>query len=360
MKKDSLYEGIKEPLFAAANSGKGFVSFYGDIFGRETIERKYIIKGGPGTGKSSFMKKVAAFAEGKGKAVEYYRCSSDPDSLDGIVVDQRIALIDGTSPHSEDVEIAGARDEIINLGEFWNDERLFSKYEEIKKTSDQKSKAYRMAYRYLDACLDIENINYSLLIPCILKSKMKKCAERIVERIPRGKNGRILAGLEGSLGMKGQVRFSSYIKEAKRLFAISDYYNSASLFLAEIADAGLKNNNLMRVSYDHLSASRPDSVYFVESGVCFVIAEKNESSLLTEAVEISMKRFVDPVLLKEVKGEIRSNFKIANALLGAASDSMRSAGEYHFLLEEIYKQCMDFESQNRFCQGFCEKIEKYL
>ena len=360
MKKDSLYEGIKEPLFAAANSGKGFVSFYGDIFGRETIERRYIIKGGPGTGKSSFMKKVAVFAEEKGRAVEYYRCSSDPDSLDGIVIDQRISLIDGTAPHSEDIKIAGARDEIINLGDFWDGEKLFSKYDEIKRISDQKSKAYRKAYRYLDACLDIENINYSLLIPCVMKEKMKRCAERTVERIPQGKDGRILAGLEGAVGMKGEVRFDSYVKEAKRVFAISDYYNSGSLFLAEIAEAGLRNNNLMRVSYDHLSASRPDSVYFVESGDCFVIAENTDPSLIDGAIEINMKRFVDPALLKGVKGEIRSNFKIANALLGAASASMRSAGEHHFLLEEIYKKCMDFDSQNKFCQNFCSRLEKYL
>ena len=73
-------------LFAAANSGKGFCSFYGEIFSPERTERRYLIKGGPGTGKSSLMRRVAGEAEKRGYGVEYYRCSSDPTSLDAILI----------------------------------------------------------------------------------------------------------------------------------------------------------------------------------------------------------------------------------------------------------------------------------
>ena len=72
--KDSLNKRhLEAPLFAAANSGRGFVSFYENIFNAPNIVRRYLIKGGPGTGKSSFMRRVAAFAEDNGYPVEYYR-----------------------------------------------------------------------------------------------------------------------------------------------------------------------------------------------------------------------------------------------------------------------------------------------
>ena len=61
---------------AAANSQNGFVSFYSEIFYRQGIRRRYLIKGGPGTGKSTFMKKIAKDASEQGYSVEYYRCSS--------------------------------------------------------------------------------------------------------------------------------------------------------------------------------------------------------------------------------------------------------------------------------------------
>ena len=36
-------------LFAAANSGRGFYSYYPQIFERQELEKRYLIKGGPGT-----------------------------------------------------------------------------------------------------------------------------------------------------------------------------------------------------------------------------------------------------------------------------------------------------------------------
>ena len=68
-------------LFAGANSAAGFVSFYETILFDEEIERIYILKGGPGTGKSRFMKDAALLAVERGFSVERYSCSSDPDSL---------------------------------------------------------------------------------------------------------------------------------------------------------------------------------------------------------------------------------------------------------------------------------------
>jgi len=360
MKKSISSEAIKEPLFAAANSGEGFISFYSDIFGRESIRKKYIIKGGPGTGKSSFMGKVAAYATSQGAIVEYYRCSSDPESIDGIVINQEIAVIDGTAPHSEDTELPGARDEIINLGMFWDSEKLETHFKEIDLLSEKKSEYYKKAYRYLSACLELERINLTLLAPSILLEKIKRSANKIVSKIPKGEDGRVLAGLEGSIGMKGTFRMNSYLREASAIYIVEDIYNSASVFLSEIISYGLHNGNTMRVSYDHVSAGRPDAVYFTESKIGFVLDKNLVETNQKILGKINMKRFIDNTAFNQTKSEIKSNMKIFNALIGATSESMKKAGEYHFQLENIYKSCMDFDSQNAFCTEFCEGLKKYI
>ena len=71
-------DSLKPEFFAAANSGKGFVSFYSEIFGDRSIERRYLIKGGPGTGKSTFMKTLAQRAQENGLCVEYYKWHQEP------------------------------------------------------------------------------------------------------------------------------------------------------------------------------------------------------------------------------------------------------------------------------------------
>ena len=79
-------------------------------------ERKIILKGGPGVGKSSFIKKMGEAFSSHGLDMEYHWCSSDNQSLDGIVIGQKICILDGTAPHVVDPLCPGAVDEILNLG----------------------------------------------------------------------------------------------------------------------------------------------------------------------------------------------------------------------------------------------------
>ena len=86
---NSLYKDKNNGYFAAANTRGGFVSFFDKIFSEDECGRTYILKGGPGVGKSTFMKKLAKLSEDKGYTCEYFYCSSDPSSLDGIIIKEK-------------------------------------------------------------------------------------------------------------------------------------------------------------------------------------------------------------------------------------------------------------------------------
>ena len=86
---------FEEKYFCAANTGEGFLSYYGELI--SAAERVFIIKGGPGTGKSRFLREVAKRAESKGERVVYYYCSSDPSSLDAVFIGGKTLLLDGTA-----------------------------------------------------------------------------------------------------------------------------------------------------------------------------------------------------------------------------------------------------------------------
>ena len=88
-------------IFPGGNTSKGFYSFYRYILSQDEARRIICIKGGPGTGKSSLMKKVGQFFNEKGYNIEYHHCSSDNNSLDGVVIKGlNVAILDGTSPHA--------------------------------------------------------------------------------------------------------------------------------------------------------------------------------------------------------------------------------------------------------------------
>ena len=86
--------------FLGANAPTGFYSLYSELIQPETARAVYILKGGPGCGKSTLMRQIAARMEREGLDTEYILCSGDPDSLDALLLPQLgVALVDGTAPH---------------------------------------------------------------------------------------------------------------------------------------------------------------------------------------------------------------------------------------------------------------------
>lgn len=89
MKDTAYYEeinrlaGTEKHYFAAANTSAGFVSFFDALFDPKQLKKIYILKGGPGVGKSTLMKNAALAAQKNGFHPIFYHCSSDPKSLDG-------------------------------------------------------------------------------------------------------------------------------------------------------------------------------------------------------------------------------------------------------------------------------------
>ncbi len=136
-------------VYPGGNTCNGFHSFYDHIVAPDAPQ-KIIIKGGPGTGKSTFMKSVAAELGNSGYDIEYHWCSSDNDSLDGIVVgDQKVCLLDGTAPHIVDPRYPGAVDSIINLGDFWDPAAILASKPMIISLTQQIGMQFQRAYNRL-------------------------------------------------------------------------------------------------------------------------------------------------------------------------------------------------------------------
>ena len=102
--------------FLGTVSASGFAGFFSQLNDPDLPERTRIIKSGPGCGKSSMMRRLGERMVRAGYPVEYIHCSSDPDSLDGLVcVPLRFAIVDGTAPHVLEPAIPAAKQEVVSL-----------------------------------------------------------------------------------------------------------------------------------------------------------------------------------------------------------------------------------------------------
>lgn len=136
--------------FLGANTAKGFFSVYEDFCKPDSGNFLYVIKGGPGCGKSSFMKKIGKVAENAGLDVEYVLCSADPDSLDGVLIPTwHVGYADGTSPHVLEVALPAASGAYVDLGQFYDVAALRPKREVLADLTEKYRAQYAIAYKAL-------------------------------------------------------------------------------------------------------------------------------------------------------------------------------------------------------------------
>ncbi len=80
----------------------------------EALDKRYFIKGRPGTGKSTMLRKVVRRLTEAGFDTELYHCAFDPNSLDMVIVRTLgVCLFDSTAPHEYFPTKPG--DEIVDI-----------------------------------------------------------------------------------------------------------------------------------------------------------------------------------------------------------------------------------------------------
>ena len=199
--------------FACGNTAKGFQNYF--CSNLKNLEKIYILKGGPGTGKSSLMKKIGNAVIVKGVPVEYIHCSSDPNSLDGIIIRSiGIAIVDGTAPHIIEPTAPGALEEYINLGVAWDVDALAASKKEILYLQSEISSCYPKAYDCFAKGLKIHDEWEKIYIDHMDFNKTNHFTEQVIQTLLTNthfnKSSTVMHRFFGGSGPQG---FVDYVEE---------------------------------------------------------------------------------------------------------------------------------------------------
>ncbi len=360
-----MIESTAPRYFAASNSSRGFCNYYGDIFTQQNTDRLYIIKGGPGTGKSHFMKAVARHARMKGYSVTEYACSSDPASLDGIWMKRdgspSVGLLDGTAPHVREPLLPGVKEEIVNLGVFWNNRLLMERGDAIHALTAQKSAAYDRVYAYLAACGNVDLVAESRMDGCVLEARLQALADRILRHQPKGTCFSATPALRRAVSMMGEVCLHTFERSAAErggsILVLEDHYGLAYRLTRMLLDNSRAKHLAPLVSYHPVYTHKIDGLYYPDSGLCILVghAEPPEG---TATRSISLRRYADPMAVRAVRSELRAAYALRNQLTEAALRELTEAAKCHFELESIYTVAMDFRAKEAFTEDFCKDLFK--
>lgn len=347
--------------FAAANTTGGFYSLFPTLFDVRScdFDRVYILKGGPGTGKSRFLCAAADAAEEHGMAVERYFCSSDTRSLDAIRIPAlHFAMLDGTAPHTVDPVYPGAVEELVNLGMFFDVTRLREHVGDIRALGAQNSVCHRRAARYLSAAGEMRTVGRTLTDGAFSAEKAMSAAKRILRECKPEKEEEITrtVRLVTANSTQGCVHLTTAeeAENAGTVVYVSDRQKTAAAVLASLISAA-EWRGVSYVRYaDPLFPAETEGVYLPSVDTLYMTDRYGTPR--ENAEFLNSGRFYAPKVLAGTREKRRFAAKCEASLLEGAYDALRDAGALHDALEAYYIAAMDFPSLNAFEERMIQKL----
>ena len=338
-----MSDQLTRHMFPGGNTANGFVGFFPHILSIRDANRIYVTKGGPGVGKSTLMKRIGQAAQDRGYAVEYFHCSSDPDSLDAIHIPAlRVAMLDGTAPHVVDPQMPGAVDGITNLGEFLMDDRMQAYKEAIGEIQDNVSRSFGRAFRFLSAARQIrEDAAASYAVDEGARHKLLgKWMDRIFEAVPMGDHvGRERDLYLSAITPKGLVHFLDEFSARHRWRVRAPWGTDLSEGLKLLSRMACMRGLNVECYHCALDADRIEHLYI--SGLDLLISTENEYHAATVSAERTIdltEGFVTPLDAKRID----IDQQLFDILVEQAVESLARAKALHDDLEAYYIDHMNY------------------
>ncbi|MDO9535169.1 MAG: PRK06851 family protein [Bacillota bacterium] len=362
-------KGIVRKVFPGSNSAFGFFSFYDQIIGPDAV-RIFMIKGGPGVGKSTLMKKIGEEMLSRGYDLEYHYCSSDPQSLDGLVVPGlRIAIMDGTAPHIVDPRHPGAVDEIIHLGNFWDEAGIRKNKTSIIRITSEIGRLFQNAYRHLSTTksyLEAMESYYSL-DGILNKRSLDFLGLELLEEILTGKTaagggpGKIRRLFASAITPEGPINYlDSLVNHLISIYIIhGDYRTGKRKIIESIMDGALMRGFYVEAYHCALDPDKVDHIIIPELGAAvFNSLEPHYFTGGESWREIDTAEFIAS-FPKDLQAE-HSDFTVRyRSSLKEAISFLTRAKAAHDELEEYYIPNMNFAEIDRVCRDTLERIFEY-
>ncbi len=344
-----------------SNTKRGFIPLFDEL--REPVngKRLYIIKGGPGSGKSSLMKKIAAALEEKKHSIEYFHCASDPGSLDAFIdYDAKIAMMDGTAPHTMDPEYPGAYDVIINMADCWDDTILLENKGDIIPLSDTISTCHRMASGCIRAAAALLDNNMQLATSYVNHDTIYAFTSKLLKKLNPGKAGKEKKRLLSAVSVGETVFFGETMEAlAGDIYVLPDMWGAASnLLLSELNRAAAALGIERIICY--CSIRTPDKIDHIilpsevpSEGIAVTTANPFHS--LRGDKQHIVEDLMHPIPKFEQE-QMSLHLDMAKELIDIAGKHVQKAKLLHDDLEAFYIKAMDFSRIDTIYEKIMQEI----
>lgn len=367
-KGEILMSGKVLNYYAGGNTAHGFYSLYADAI--KGLDRLYILKGGPGTGKSTLMKTIGDKMVKQGLDIEYLHCSSDNNSIDGVILPQyNLGIVDGTAPHIIEPRALGVLDEYINLGIALDRQKLAPYKEEILSLNERISQKFKQAYDTFAAALKAHDEIEEIYISNMDFEKANQLTNNLINLCfqdkAQDKNAKIKHRFLGAATPNGAVDFIQNLTEdiTKRYFIKGRAGSGKSTMLKKIAAAGEARGFDVEVYHCGFDPNSLDMLIMRELGIAIFDSTapheyfpERETDEIIDMYESCIKPGTDETYAMEIN---RTTTAYKNKMKEAIT-YLTDAKTLRDELEGYYIEAMDFSIVESIKEKLIVEIEQHI
>lgn len=331
--------------FLGANSKYGFYSLYDAFIKSHPDIFLWCIKGGPGSGKSTFMRRIGQAAEENGLYTEYILCSGDPDSLDGVYIpDAGVMYVDATSPHVAEPSLPGANSRYLDLSFVYRDRNSLREREpEIRNLFSIYRKEYSDAYDFLQAASLCAPENKAEFFPADIKDRITQRASALLSSVSPSSFGfREERRFLSALSCKGHLHLYDLIDRSKKICTVDNNAGLANIFLEAVRKKCISLEQPVILFPDPVDPNKWEGIYLPAEDITILAVDRADPYPGEGTRHIRLDAMAGYPFSGEKRSEWRDRKKVQKVLTLQALQHLKRAKEYHDELEALYRPFLDF------------------
>lgn len=340
---------MNKEYFMGASTAEGykteFYNEYRDFYG-------YYIKGGPGTGKSTLMKKLSdAFPDGN---KSFYYCSSDPKSFDAVVFeDKKFFIADATAPHEANVKLPFVTGEIIDMAQGLNEDILRAEKDKIIYLNNENQGCHTLVKKYLAEISALQKSLISLGKEKIEKHALDKFVNEFTTSNLKENHSSGLISYRQRIANTPQGKLCK--TDNARLVVLKDDLLYASHYIiGEFIKCAVLKGYPAEITKS-ATLDGKDMLVFIPSLNLMLCAEQN---LSTDAESTDLKDLYFADLSEETKAFINFTNNSIREAEENIKNTLNKALQIHDELEEFYIDAIDKHSLDKKFNELKRKISK--
>ncbi len=350
-------------FFLGANTPTGFVGFADELYDGNDGWQAYLIKSGPGTGKSSLMRRIYEQVTAVGVDAEVICCSSDPSSLDGVRFPAlKLCILDATAPHVIEPTCWGAVEQIVPLSVCMDESALHGQVDEILSVTRENKALHARCRKYIHAASALLRENRRIGESLMDVDKIRRLAVRVAEREfgGGGGKGKLTRRFLSAVTPVGLVTFYDTLQAlCPRIYTVEDEQGAATReFLAELS------RHAQAAGIDGIACpcplfpdDGPEHLLFPAIGVGFTTSNAFHHADFPVYRRIHATRFLDAEGLRAKRQRQFFNRRAAGELLEQARELAAEAKAVHDRMEAYSIAAMDWARAEALGE---EVLQKFL